>query len=342
MVISPIKFKYSLLDENFLEVPDTIINETILYSFAIISTNPNRTESMFNSIVTIKIIRLIIFFFLSSLILILLIIIILRNFTEYKLEPINTLIALSENIEEFCKNDKMKIDDFNIINENIEQNSKKNLALKNIYQNMFKTLLIKKIIEEKQIIDLDQKNADEKNNIFIQSLYEITQSMNNEETKNICKWIISHYHYINGLYKIADKELKSLISEINTKEADLYNKNDIYDSQIKDKIGRYNKIAFLNEYSPLKINETLLPIIKIKILKHKVKYLYGLTKYNQGVLLNTNNNLTNNQKVKNQNKNNNINNNIDNNNNKNVTKNNYDKFYEAIECFNECKDISKL
>ena len=266
-------------------------------------------------------------------------IIFLRIFTEYKLEPINTLIDLSENIEEFCKNDKLKIEDFNIINENIEQNSKEAFVLKNIYQNLFKTLLIKKIIEDKQIIDLDQKNTDEKNNIFIQNLYEITQSMNNAETKNICKWIISHYHYINGLYKFAEEELKSLISEISTKEANLYSKNDIYDSQIKDKIGRYNKMAFLNEYSPLKINETLLPIIKIKILKQKVKYLYGLTKYNQGVLLNSNNNQTNNQKGKNQNKNNNINNNI---NNKNINKNNFDKFYEAIECFNECKDISKL
>jgi len=343
IVISPIKFKYGLLDEIFLEIPDTIINDTVLYSFAIISTNPNRTESMFNNIVIIKIIRLMSFFFLSSFILLLLVFIFLRIFTEYKLEPINTLISLSENIEEFCKNDKLKIDDFNIVNENIEQNSKEALVLKNIYQNMFKTLLLKKIIEEKQIIDLDQKNTDEKNNIFIQNLYEITQSMNNAETKNICKWIISHYHYINGLYKYAEEELKSLISDIIAKEANLYNKNDIFDSQIKDKIGRYNKMAFLNEYSPLKINETLLPIIKIKILKQKVKYLYGLTKYNQGVLLNNNNNLTNNPKGKNQNKNNNINNNnINNNNNKNVIKNNFEKFYEAIECFNECKDISKL
>ena len=63
--------------------------------------------------------------------------------------------------------------------------------------------------------------------------------MNNAETKNICKWIISHYHYINGLYKYAEEELKSLISDITAKEANLYNKNDIFDSQIKDKIGRY-------------------------------------------------------------------------------------------------------
>ena len=340
IVISPIKFKYGLLDEIFLEIPDTIITDTVLYSFAIISTNPNRTESMFSNIVIIKIIRLMSFFFLSSFILLLLAMIFLRIFTEYKFEPINTLIGLSENIEEFCKNDKLKIDDFNIINENIEQNSKEAFVLKNIYQNMFKTLLLKKIIEEKKIIDLDQKNKDEKNNNFIQNLYEITQSMNNAETKNICKWIISHYHYINGLYKFAEEELKSLISDITAKEANLYNKNDIYDSQIKDKIGRYNKMAFLNEYSPLKINETLLPIIKIKILKQKVKYLYGLTKYNQGVLLNSNNNPTNNPKGRTQNKNNNNINNI--NNNKNATKNNFDKFYEAIECFNECKDISKL
>ena len=170
IVISPIRYKYGLLDEIFLEIPDTIIKKTILYSFAIISTNPKRTENMFNDIVIIKIVRLMSFFFLSSFILLLLVIIFLRIFTEYKLEPINTLIDLSGNIEEFYKNDKVKIDDFNIINENIEQNSKEAFVLKNIYQNMFKTLLLKKIIEEKQIIDLDQKNTDEKNNTIFDIL----------------------------------------------------------------------------------------------------------------------------------------------------------------------------
>ena len=80
--------------------------------------------------------------------------------------------------------------------------------------------------------------------------------------------------YVNGYYKLAEEELKSILVDITNKESDLYSKNDIYDSQLKDKIGRFNKMAFLNEYTPLKINETLLPIIKIKLIKQKVKYLY--------------------------------------------------------------------
>lgn len=326
IILTPLTCKMGFLDQNFFEIRSTVVNYPILYSFTIISTNPNYTKSMLRSIVQIKILRLFCFFFLSTLILILLSIILLRIFTEYKFEPINTLIELSENMEDFCTNNKLKLENIKAIMNNIEQNSKEVLVLKNIFQNMFKTLLLKKIIEEKKIINLDEKNNDEKNNTIIQNLYDMIQNMNNVETKNVCKWIISHYHYNNGYYKLAEEELKSLILDINNKESSLYSKNDIYDSQLKDKIGRFNKMAFLNEYTPLKINETLLPIIKNKLIKQKVKYLYGLSKFYQGVLMNNN---TNNQK-RNVNK------------NKNPTKNNYEKYYEAIECFNECKEISKL
>ena len=327
IVLSPLIGRFGLLDENFFEIINTVVNYPILYSFAIISTNQKGNEEMFNNIVQIKILRLFCFFFLSTLIILLLAIILIRIFSENKFEPINTLINLSENIEDFCNNNKLRMENINVITNSIEQNSKEALILKNIFQNMFKTLLLKKIIEEKKIINLDEKNADEKNNLIIQNLYEMIQNMNNEETKNVCKWIISHYHYINGYYKLAEEELKSLVIDITNKESNLYSKNDIYDSQLKDKIGRFNKMAFLNEYTPLKINETLLPIIRTKLIKQKVKYLYGLSKYNQGVIINNN---INNAKNKTVNK------------NKNPIKNNYEKFYEAIECFNECKDISKL
>ena len=328
ILLTPLTCKFGLLDDNFFEIKSSVIDYPVLYSFAIISTNPNNTESMLKNIVQIKILRLFCFFFVATIITILLAIILLRIFIEYKFEPINSLINLSENIDDFCTCDKLKMENINMITDNIEQNSKEALILKNIFQNMFKTLLLKKIIEEKKIINLDEKNNDEKNNIIIQNLYEMIQNMSNIETKNICKWIISHYHFNNGYYKLAEEELKSLLIDITNKENTLYSKNDIYDSQLKDKIGRFNKMAFLNEYTPLKINETLLPIIKTKLIKQKVKYLYGLSKYYQGVILNNNiNNTTKNKTTKN---------------NKNVSKNNYEKYNEAIECFNECKDISKL
>ena len=327
IILTPLTLKFGLLDDNFFEIKKTVINYPTFYSFIIIATNPKDTEEMLKSIVQIKILRLFCFFFVATIITILLAIILLRIFIEYKFEPINSLINLSENIEDFCTSDKLKMENINMITDNIEQNSKEVFILKNIFQNMFKTLLLKKIIEEKKIINLDEKNNDEKNNIIIQNLYEMIQNMNNIETKNICKWIISHYHFNNGYYKLAEEELKSLLVDITNKESNLYNKNDIYDSQLKDKIGRFNKMAFLNEYTPLKINETLLPIIKTKLIKQKVKYLYGLSKYYQGVIANNNINNAKNKTIKN---------------NKNLTKNNYEKYNEAIECFNECKDISKL
>lgn len=327
IILSPLTCKFGLLDETFFEIKGTTVNYPVLYTFGIISINPNNTEEMLKNIVQIKNLRLFCFIFFSTILIILLAIIILRIFTENKLDLINTLIELSENIEEFYTSDKLQIENLNIIINTIEENSKEALILKNIFQNMFKTLLLKKIIEEKKIINLDEKNTDEKNNLIIQNLYEMIQNMSNVETKNTCKWIISHYHFNNGYYKLAEEELKSLLVDITNKENNLYSKNDIYDSQLKDLIGRFNKMAFLNEYTPLKINETLLPIIKIKLIKQKVKYLYGLSKFYQGVILNNNinNNKSKSLKI-----------------NKNENKNNYEKFNEAIECFNECKDISKL
>ena len=274
IILTPLICRFGFLDENFFEYRQTIVNYPVLYSFTIIATNPKYTESKLENIVQIKILRLFCFIFLSTIILLLLAIILLRIFTEYKCEPINNLIKLSENMEDFCTNNKLKLENIKAIMNNIEQNSKEVLVLKDIFQNMFKTLLLKKIIEEKKIINLDEKNNDEKNNIIIQNLYDMIQNMNNVETKNVCKWIISHYHFNNGYYKLAEEELKSLIIDINNKESNLNSKNDIYDSQLKDKIGRFNKMAFLNEYTPLKINETLLPIIKNKLIKQKVKYTF--------------------------------------------------------------------
>ena len=328
VILSPLTCKFGFLDDNFFEIKQSLINYPVLYSFAILQINPKSTEEMLKSIVQIKILRLFCFFFVCTFILLLLSILLLRIFIEYKFEPLDKMINLSENIQDFCSCEKLKIENVNLITDTIEGNSKEALVLKNIFQNIFKTLLLKKIIEEKKIINLDEKNNDEKNNLIIQNLYEMIQNISNVETKNVCKWIISHYHFNNGYYKLAEEELKSLLIDIANKESSLYSKNDIYDSQLKDKIGRFNKMAFLNEYTPLKINETLLPIIKTKLVKQKVKYLYGLSKFYQGVIINNN---INNAKNKNANKN-----------NKNATKNNFEKFNEAIECFNECKDISKL
>ena len=333
VIIKPLTCKFGLLDQNFFEVQDLVIDYPVLYTFAIVSTNPKGSENLIKNIIQIKILRIFFFFFFATILLLILAIMIVRIFTQYKFKSINKLIDLSENIEDFCLNSNLKMENINEVVDSLEQNSKEALILKNIFRNMFQTLLLKKIIEEKKIINLDEKLSDEKNSTIVENLYEMIDNMSNVETKNVCKWIFSHYDYKNGYYKLAEEELKSILVDITNKESDLYSKNDIYDSQLKDKIGRFNKMAFLNEYTPLKINETLLPIIKIKLIKQKVKYLYGLTKFSQGML---NNNMNNNNNLKNKNminKNKNV---------INEKNNNYEKYYEAIECFNECKDISKL
>jgi len=332
VIIKPLTCKFGLLDQNFFEIQETVVDFPVLYTFAIVSTNPKGTENLIKSIIQIKLLRLFFFFFFATILLLILAIMILRIFTQNKFVSINKLIDLSENIEDFCLNSNLKMENINEVVDSLEQNSKEALILKNIFKNMFQTLLLKKIIEEKKIINLDEKIDDNKN-CTIENLYEMIDNMSNTETKNVCKWIISHYYYKNGFYKLAEEELKSILVDISNKESDLYSKNDIYDSQLKDKIGRFNKMAFLNEFTPLKINEILLPVIKIKLIKQKVKYLYGLTKFSQGMI---NNNINNNNNLKNKTINNKNKNMI------NEKNNNFEKFYEAIDCFNECKDISKL
>ena len=66
---------------------------------------------------------------------------IIRIFTQYKFKSINKLIDLSENIEDFCLNSNLKMENINEVVDSLEQNSKEALILKNIFRNMFQTLL---------------------------------------------------------------------------------------------------------------------------------------------------------------------------------------------------------
>ena len=65
IALYPLTCKFGLLQDSFFEVEMSIVNYPVLYTFAIISTNPKSTEAMFKSIVQIKIFRLFCFFFCS-------------------------------------------------------------------------------------------------------------------------------------------------------------------------------------------------------------------------------------------------------------------------------------
>ena len=53
-------------------------------------------------------------------------------------------------------------------------------------------------------------------------------------------------------------------------------------SKLKDSISWYSKISYLNEYSLTnELSETIINIIKAKLLSQKIYYLYALSLFNQ-------------------------------------------------------------
>ena len=130
-------------------------------------------------------------------------------------------------------------------------------------------------------------------------------------------FIISYGHFKRGFYKLAENELKNLILELNSYENAITDKNEDNDySKLKDSLSRFSKISYLNEYTLSSgISLTTLPLIKVKLLKQRMYYLYGLCIYNQ--------------EKANENK-------------KNKNENSKKRYEESIKYFIESKNISNL
>ena len=46
MIIKPLTCKFGLLDQNFFEIQDLVVDYPVLYTFAIVSTNPKGSENL--------------------------------------------------------------------------------------------------------------------------------------------------------------------------------------------------------------------------------------------------------------------------------------------------------
>ena len=55
MILKPLTCKFGLLDQNFFEIQDLIVDYPVLYTFAIVSTNPKGSENLIKNIIQIKI-----------------------------------------------------------------------------------------------------------------------------------------------------------------------------------------------------------------------------------------------------------------------------------------------
>ena len=164
----------------------------------------------------------------------------------------------------------------------IEPNNKDMAEVKNLFDNLVKAMLLKYNFEEKNITFLsDNKNSKNKLDFF-NDYMDLIKNLINPETKIMCLYLISYGHFKKGFFKLAENEFKNLIIEINAYENKISNKNEDSDSKLKDSLSRCSKISYLNEYSlNSEMNETTLPIIKAKLLKQKILYIYALCIYNQ-------------------------------------------------------------
>ena len=351
-IIFPLYGNFSLINEYFMEDYRFPVDLPLFYSLAIINTNDNYMKWKINNIMIIKIIKLFMFYFIVSICIIFIYFILVQIFyeTRYKvIEQISEIIQDGQFFELKDKNDIIKKKESIVI----EPNNKEMTEVKNLFDNMVKTMLLKYNFDEKNInftnSSMNIKNKYEKsvknsghnhehghneNNLDSLNEYmDLIKNISNPEIRIMCIFIISYGHFKKGLYKLSENEFKNLLIDMNNYESKMVNKNDDSDSKLKDTISRCSKISYLNEYSlTTGMNETMMPIIKAKLLKQKIYYLYALCIYNQEKMKsNQSNNKDNNQ------------NNNNNNNNKKVNNENSKKRYEeAIKYFSECKNISSL
>ena len=350
LIIYPLYGNFSLINEYFMEDYRFPVDLPLFYSLAIINTNDNYMKWKINNIMLIKIIKLFMFYFIISICVIFIYFILVQIFyeTRYKvIEQISEIIQDGQFFELKDKNDIIKKKESIVI----EPNNKEMTEVKNLFDNMVKTMLLKYNFDEKNInfanSSLNSKNKYEKkdkniknnfhnhehnhneNNLDSLNEYmDLIKNISNPEIRIMCIFIISYGHFKKGYYKLSENEFKNLLIDMNNYESKVINKNDDSDSKLKDAISRCSKISYLNEYSlTTGMNETTMPIIKAKLLKQKIFYLYALCIYNQ-------------EKMKSNQNNNNNNNNNDNKKVNNETSQR--RYEEAIKYFNECKNISSL
>ena len=327
MIIFPLTFEIRSLSKDFIEEGTTDNNDIIdIYIYSIIATNPNINKEKMKKIINIKIERVILLFtFLTSIILCLYLLLI-SLISQYSLKSINEIIAELKKAEINSGGGKhYDLEEDKIMAPNKEMND-----LKMIYETMRKILIIKQAFEKEYYLD--------KHNL---EFYNLVMDIKKKDIKEICTSFLGFYHFKNESYSLAENEFRSTLYFIQEKENKLISgKNNEFDDKLKDAIKRSSTVSYINEYSIFeKIDENMLVIIKIKILKQRFIYLYAMTKFKLGNEMNNNNNTNNNSSLT-------PGGNYGGDGKKNKIKKDKDKrinyFKEAINYFTECKNINIL
>ena len=327
IIIYPLTYEIRDLDEDYLEMNQTFERNLDVYIYSIIATNPKLNKDKLLKIINIKIERLIILFTFLTLIILCFYLLIVNLISQYTLRSINEIINLLKTAEINSGGGQHYV----LEEDKKDAPNEEMLELKLIYEAMRKILIIKQAFEKEYYLD--------KHNL---EFYNLVKDIKKRDIREICSSFLGFYHFQNDSYSLAENEFRSTLYFIQEKENKIISgKNNEYDDKIKDAIKRSSTESYINEYSVFeKIDENMLTIIKIKILKQRFIYLYAMTKFKLGYEMNNSNTNTNtssltpggNSGVPGG--------------NKNRTKKDKDKiinyFKEAINYFNECKNINTL
>ena len=269
MVIIPVNFETKLLDENFLEYGEPIKKFIDIYIYAIISTNPKLNEDKIVTIVQIKRIRIILFYSLMSFIVLCFYVLVISLISQHSLNPIYDIQNQLKKLE-ITMNKK----NFMLEEDKTKAPNKEISELKEIYEFMRKIQIIKNAFEKENYL--------KKHDV---EFYNLTKDIKKKDVKEICTSFLGFYHFKNESYSLAESEFHSTILCLQEKENEILSgKNNEYDDKIKDAIKRSSSESYINEYSFFeKIDENMLLIIKIKILRQRFIYIYAMTKFKLGM-----------------------------------------------------------
>ena len=278
MIIAPVSFQIRLLDENYLEYGDSIKSFIDMYIYSIISTNPKINEEKLVTIVQIKRIRIVLFYTLMSFVVFCLYVLVISLISQNSLNPIHDIQNQLKKLEITIGSKK----NFILEEDKIKSPNKEIAELKEIYEFMRKIQIVKNAFEKENYL---KKHEVE--------FYNLTKDIKKKkDIKEICTSFLGFYHFKNESYSLAESELHSTILCLQEKENEIISgKNNEYDDKIKDAIKRSSSESYINEYSFFeKIDENMLLIIKIKILRQRFIYLYAMTKFKLGMEISRNKN----------------------------------------------------
>ena len=324
MIIIPLSFEIRQINEDMLEIGDIMDQNLDLYIYSIISTNPKINKDKLMKIINIKIERIILLFTFFTIIILSFYLLLISIISNRSLKSINEIIIELKKAEISSGGGKNYI----LEEDKIPAPNAEMLELKAIYETMRKILIIKQAFEKEYYLD--------KHNL---EFYNLVIDIKKKDIKEICTSFLGFYHFKNDSFNLAETEFRSTLYFIQEKENKIISgKNNEFDDKIKDAIKRSSTESYINEYSIFeKIDENMLAIIKIKILKQRFIYLYAMTKFKLGCEMN---NITGN--ISSLTPGTNLGVSV----NKSKFKKDKDKrknyFLEAINNFTECKNINIL